>query len=225
MNKRILVSFSGGADSTTLLYHMMQMYGVDSVEAVHFEYGSRHQMAEREAVTALAKATDKKIRTLSFDLVQFGRSCLTDPDQDIPAQHDMRQASTVVPYRNTMFLVNLAAIATVENFDIIALGPTFEDLAEYPDCRPEYFKAMQYALRLADRHYHLQILTPYITWRKSDVIELGLDMKIPYQLTHTCYEGHYLDPCRVCDACREREDSFSANGIVDPLITKESPSF
>lgn len=121
-----------------------------------------------------------------------------------------------------MFAVMAAAYATVHGFDAIALGPTMEDLPEYPDCRPEYFDALQRALRLADRHHHLDIVTPYITTWKKEVITIGLGLDVPYHLTHTCYEGRWLDPCRMCDACKEREASFLANNTTDPILTAQA---
>lgn len=216
--KRVLVSFSGGADSTTLLYDCFARYRKENVEAIHFDYGQRHAEGERRAVVAIEKHAQKYIETLGFDLKQFGRSPLVDMDLAVPAQAEKKQGITVVPYRNSMFLVLAAAYATVHEFDTIAFGATYEDLAEYPDCRPDYFSAMQHAMRLADRHYHLEIFVPYNSIRKKEVIKRGLQVRAPYELTHTCYEGHYLKPCHVCDACCEREQSFVDNGVTDPLV-------
>lgn len=215
---KVLVSLSGGADSVTLLYDAIEQYGRKNVGGVYFYYGQRHSPGEQEAINAIADCLLMTYQTINVDLSQFGRSPLTDMNLSVPAQEEKKQGITVVPYRNTMFLVMAAAKATVEGFDTIALGATYEDLAEYPDCRPVYFDAMQKALRLADRHHHLRIWTPYVDMRKRDVIALGKDLYVPYEFTHTCYEGVYQKPCRKCDACKEREQSFLDNGIVDPLL-------
>jgi 7-cyano-7-deazaguanine synthase len=216
--RKLVVSFSGGADSTTLLYEAIHMRGKENVQPVYFFYGQKHAPGEREAVKSIAAHLGISIPELAIDLKQFGRSPLTDHSMPVPTKEQNKQASTVVPFRNTMFLVMAAAYATVNEFDDIGLGPTREDLPEYPDCRPAYIDAMQAALRLADRHHHLNIETPYIDMWKSDVIEIGLELGVPYGLTHTCYNGVWQTPCRECDACHEREDSFMANGIVDPLL-------
>jgi len=216
--RKLVVSFSGGADSTTLLYEAIHMRGKENVQPLYFFYGQKHAPGEREAVKAIGKELGIAIPELGIDLKQFGRSPLTDHSIPIPTKEQNKQASTVVPFRNTMFLVMSAAYATVNDFDDIGLGPTREDLPEYPDCRPAYIDAMQWALRLGDRHHHLNIETPYIDMWKSDVIEQGLSLNVPYHLTHTCYNGVWQQPCRECDACRERADSFTANGVVDPLL-------
>jgi len=219
MSNRVLVSFSGGADSITLLYKSITWYGKENVQPMYFHYGQRHGPGEQEAVKAVDKLLELNTVHFTFDLTQFGRSALTDPTIPVPAQSEGRQAITVVPYRNSFFILHAAAYAVTHDFDTIALGSTFEDLAEYPDCRPIYFDAMQTALQLGDRHHNLMLWAPYSTVRKKYVITEGLRMKVPYEISHTCYEGVYMKPCRVCDACKEREGSFLDNGITDPLLT------
>jgi len=218
--KRVLVSFSGGADSTTLLYSCLENYEQENVKPVYFNYGQRHYPGEIEAVRSICAKEGLIPKEFKFDLTQFGRSPLTDPNIKVPTQAQKNQAITVVPYRNSFFILHMAALAVVEGYDILALGSTYEDLAEYPDCRPEYFDQMQSVLRLADKHYHIEIYTPYVDVLKKEVIKEGLALGVPYELTHTCYEGRYQDPCRVCDACKEREASFEANDEQDPLLWK-----
>ncbi len=220
--ENIAIAFSGGADSTTLLYDALDRLGPDRVFPVYFSYGQRHGPGERKAVAAITQQLGIEYKVIEVDLAQFGRSPLTDPNIKMPAQTENNQAITVVPFRNTMFLVMLAGYATINKIDSIALAPTMEDLPEYPDCRPEFFEAMQRALRLADRHYHLAIEVPYATMWKKEIIKIGMQLEVPYDLTHTCYEGRFKDPCKVCDACKEREASFVANGIFDPLLGKAS---
>lgn len=220
MAKRVLVSFSGGADSITLLYKCIELFGKENVQPMYFHYGQRHAPGEQEAVKAVDKLLGLNTIHFTFDLTQFGRSALTDPTIAIPAQSEGRQGITVVPYRNSFFILHAAAYAVTHDFDIIALGSTFEDLAEYPDCRPEFFNAMEGALRLGDKHHHLIIWAPYADVRKKDVVTEGLDLAVPYEISHTCYEGVYMKPCRVCDACKEREGSFLDNGITDPILAQ-----
>ncbi len=217
---KVLVSFSGGADSITLLYKAIALYGKENVQPMYFHYGQRHAPGEQEAVKALSDKLGLNTLHFKFDLTQFGRSALTDIDIDVPAQSEGRQGITVVPYRNSFFILHAAAYAVTHDFDIIALGSTFEDLAEYPDCRPEFFSAMLTTLRLGDRHHHIELWTPYANVRKKDVIAEGLDMEVPYEWSWTCYIGKWNYPCRICDACKEREASFEANGVKDPLLVR-----
>lgn len=218
--KRVLVSFSGGADSSTLLYHCFGKYGKENVKPVYFNYGQRHYPGEINAVRAICAKENLIPKEFKFDLTQFGRSPLTDPNIKVPTQAEKNQAITVVPYRNSFFILHMAALAVVEGYNVLALGPTYEDLAEYPDCRPIYFEQMQVVLRLADKHHNIELYTPYADILKKEVVAEGLILEVPYLLTHTCYEGRYQDPCRVCDACKEREASFEANDEMDPLVKK-----
>jgi len=222
-NRKVLVAFSGGADSTTVLYLAIRKFGKANVRPVYFYYGQKHSPGEQQAVNILLGDRGCGLRMhydrIEFDLSKFGRSVLTTTEP-VPSQSENKQASTVVPYRNTMFAVQLACKAVTEGYDVIALGPTWEDLAEYPDCRPEYFKALQKLLRLGDRHHHLEVWTPYVFSHKADVVNEGLQMDVPYEWTWTCYNGIWDHPCRTCDACKEREASFDANGVPDPLLQR-----
>ncbi len=217
---KVLVSFSGGADSITLLYKAIALHGKENVQPVYFHYGQQHAPGEQEAVKVIDDLLGLDTLHFKFDLTQFGRSALTDPNIAVPAQSEKNQGITVVPYRNSFFLLHAAAYAVTHDFDIIAVGSTFEDLAEYPDCRPAFFDAMEVALRLGDRFHQLRIWAPYLDVRKKDVIAEGLDMEVPYKWTWTCYLGKWDCPCRICDACKEREASFEANGIKDPLLVR-----
>ncbi len=220
MSKRVLVSFSGGADSVTLLYKSIELFGKENVQPMYFYYGQRHAPGEQQAVKEVCNLLGMKPLRFEFDLTQFGRSALTDSNIAVPAQSEKNQGITVVPYRNSFFILHAAAYAVTHDFDIIALGSTFEDLAEYPDCRPEFFDAMEKSLRLGDRFHHLIIWAPYADVRKKDVIAEGLDLTVPYEWSWTCYLGKWDHPCRVCDACKEREASFEANKIKDPLLVR-----
>lgn len=221
--RKILLSFSGGADSASLLFDLYKDYSVGNVILpVYFFYGQKHSPGEKQAIFSILDTLKGKgilpLRVINFDLSQYGRSALTQTEVPVPKQSEGKQGTTVVPFRNSHFILNLATIAVVEGFDTIALGPTKEDLPEYPDCRPEFFSAMQKALRLGDRAHDLTLYTPYVSMWKREVIAEGVKNGVPYGITHTCYNGVYQKPCRECDACKEREASFSANGLTDPLV-------
>ena len=158
---------------------------------------------------------------MPFDLTIFGGSPLTDTSMDVPTQVDRNQASTIVPYRNTFIATIAAAYCEANDLDIIYMGPTYEDLANYPDCRPVFFDALQKALLLGGTVHNLEIRTPFITASKEQVIRLGhFSFGVPYKDTWTCYVGQE-EPCMVCDACRERLESFRLNGLQDPLVPEE----
>ena len=213
--RKAVVTLSGGADSATVLY--LALRECDEVHAISVNYGQRHR---RELTSAKALCAHVKVKHVIVDfpaLGSFGGSPLVDTTVEVPSQKDMQQSSTVVPYRNTFLITLAAAYAHSVGFNVVYAGPTYEDLANYPDCRPEYIDALQKALRLGGTIHELEICTPFITTTKDKVVEIGIQLGVPYAYTWTCYKGGEY-PCLECDACRERMASFKKNGISDPLL-------
>lgn len=214
---RGVVALSGGADSATLLYLAMQQ--CDEVHAISVDYGQRH-VKELESAKELCKINNIKHTIVPFDLTVFGGSPLTDKNMDVPLQSDQKQTATVVPYRNTFIALIAAAYSKANNMNIIYMGPTYEDLANYEDCRPVFFEALQHLLLVAGTVHDLEVRTPFILVSKQEIIQMGQMLKVPYEKTWTCYKGEET-PCMTCDACRERMASFRENGLRDPLIAEE----
>jgi len=109
-----------------------------------------------------------------------------------------------------------ASYAKSLGFDSIAMGPTYEDLANYPDCRPMFFESLSDTLRLGDSMHHLKILTPFNELVKKQIYAIGNSMGVPYKSTWTCYNGREK-ACGVCDACKERLQGFKELGVNDPM--------
>lgn len=223
MNKmKGVVCFSGGADSTTLLYHTLRE--CEEVHAISVNYGQRH-VKELEVAADTIKYLEKhktiphKIIDLS-GLGSIGGSPLIDSNLSVPTQDEKKQGTTVVPFRNTVLATLAAAYARTVDANIIYIGSTYEDLAEYPDCRPAYFESLQQTLRLGDKVHNLIIKTPFINITKDKIINYGLNIGVQYDKTWTCYEGKDY-PCLKCDACRERMRSFKMNNMRDPLVSQD----
>ena len=210
-----VVCYSGGCDSLTLLHVAMNDYVYDKskVHAVSFDYDQRHI---KEIEYAKKVCDNLKISHFIYDInLSFGRSPLVSREIEVPDQTENKQQLTVVPYRNTMFLVTAAAHATIYDFDTIYLGAVREDQAAYPDCRPAYFDSMQQALRLGDFNHLLNVETPFVTMPKSEVIHMGVNgFSLDYSDAWTCYKGGEIH-CGTCDACVERKRSFAEAKIVD----------
>lgn len=211
-----LLLLSGGMDSTTLLW-WMRSKGIPEIHTVSIDYGQRHRVELEfgEKLSQLAKADSHT--TLRLDLRQIGGNPLTSDDVDVPAASEKRQSGTVVPFRNMLFVTMAAAHAEVNGLTDLYISPVRDDYEAYRDCRREFYDALQQALRLgATTESDLRIHTPFVTLWKSDVIKRGLDLRVPYEHTHTCYEGR-RPACGVCDACVERIAAFRLNNAVDPL--------
>ncbi|KKL92549.1 hypothetical protein LCGC14_1883570 [marine sediment metagenome] len=143
---KAVVALSGGADSATILYLAIQQ--CDEVHAISINYGQRH-VKELECAKKLCELNNIKHTIVPFDLTVFGGSPLTDETMEVPSQSAQNQSATVVPYRNTFIAMIAAAYCKANGFNIIYMGPTYEDLANYEDCRPVFFEALQQLVLLA----------------------------------------------------------------------------
>jgi 7-cyano-7-deazaguanine synthase len=215
--KKALVCFSGGMDSTTLLYEVLDR-GYQ-VYPVSFDYNQRHRV-ELASAAAIAARLGLPHKILKLDLAQIGGSVLTDPAQAVPDQADRRQFSTVVPLRNALFCTLAASYGEVIGVDELYYGPVKEDFLAYRDCRRPFFDRLQQALSLGSSQENrtVSIQTPFVDLYKRQVLELGFRLNVPYEMTHTCYRGQ-RPPCGECDACRERLAAFAQLGRADPLAS------
>ncbi|MBN9387329.1 MAG: 7-cyano-7-deazaguanine synthase QueC [Chloroflexi bacterium] len=216
MTQKAIVCFSGGMDSTTLLYEALaQGY---TVWAVSFDYNQRHRI-ELESAANIAKNLGLPHKILKIDLGQIGGSVLTDMTQEVPDQAEQRQFSTVVPLRNALFCTLAASYGETIGVDEIFYGPVKEDFLAYRDCRRPFFDSLAQSLSLGSSNEgrNVQIHTPFVDLYKREVLERGFALGVPYELTHTCYRGQ-RPPCGECDACRERLEAFAQVGRTDPLM-------
>jgi 7-cyano-7-deazaguanine synthase len=214
--KKAIVCFSGGMDSTTLLYEVLDR-GY-SVYPVSFDYNQRHRV-ELESAANIANRLRLPHKILKIDLGQIGGSALTDMNQAVPDQAANQQFSTVVPLRNALFCTLAASYGEVIGVDELFYGPVKEDFLAYRDCRRPFYDSLEQALSLGSSQEDrtVRIHTPFVDLYKQQVLLRGFALNIPYELTHTCYRGQ-RPPCGECDACKERLAAFAWVGRTDPLL-------
>lgn len=214
--KTVLI-FSGGMDSGTLLYDLINQG--DEVECLAINYKQRH-VRELNAAKQLCKHLRVKLDTL--DLTSLGSmlkgSSQTDTSVAVPfGQYDEPNMKlTVVPNRNMFLLAAAGAVAVSRKADRLAYGAHAGDHTIYPDCRPDFVQAMQSAFRLCDWH-KLDLYAPYLDMTKGDICKRGGALSVRYDLTWTCYMGGET-PCGKCGSCTERAEAFEFAGIEDPLL-------
>lgn len=214
---RAVVCFSGGMDSTTLLYEALARNY--QVHTLSFDYNQRHRI-ELECSRAIAERLNLPHKILKIDLAQIGGSALTDLNTNVPSQDEKRQEITVVPLRNTLFCTLAAAYGETQGIDEIFYGPVKEDFQVYRDCRRVFFDSLEQSLSLGSSYDRtVKIHTPWAEKTKAGVLRRGFELGVPYELTHTCYRGT-RPACGNCDACRERLAAFAEIGIPDPLPYK-----
>ena len=214
--KPAVLLLSGGMDSTTLLW-WMNAQNISQIHTVAIDYGQRHRIELESSAKLSQVAGAASHRVLKLDLTQIGGNPLTDANRDVPAAADNQQINTVVPYRNMLFVTLATAWAETEGINNLYLSPVKDDYAAYRDCRRDFYDALEGALSLgATRESYVYIHTPFVDKWKAEVVALGLKLDVPYQHTHTCYEG-IRPACGICDACSERLEAFHANNATDPL--------
>lgn len=214
MNQFLLLS--GGLDSTTLAAWVRGRHPEDALVAVTFLYGQKHSV-ELEAARAVAEFY--RLEHLVRELPTIGGSALTDPDRVLPEGRDLSAVSGVapsyVPARNLLFLANLASLADARGPASLWLGVHRDDHTGYPDCRPEFVSAADRAVFYGTEH-GLRVEAPFVEWPKAEILRWGLTQAVPYELTHSCYQGR-RPACGVCDTCQARLAAFAEVGATDPL--------
>lgn len=215
-NRKAVVIFSGGQDSTTCLIQAIQEYGVENVEALTFQYGQRHAI-ELEKAQWIAQDLGVKQTLIDTSVIKaITQNALMDENATIEQQGST--PNTFVDGRNALFLVYTAIYAKGQGITDIITGVCETDFSGYPDCRDVFIKSMNVTLNLA-MDYSFNIKTPLMyltkaqTWQFAD--ELGA-LDYIRQHTHTCYMG-VEQGCGECPSCVLRE-----NGLTEYLATKRA---
>ncbi len=220
MTTKAFVLLSGGIDSSTCLYLAEEEVGVENVTAISMYYGQRHSN-EVQAAMQIAESLNIPHRTAR--MAEQPLSMLTDEKEAIPeTTYDKikGQSPMYVPFRNGQMLsyITALAIGSIKDSDdaYIYFGAHAEDAHNwaYADCTPEFIGAMANAIYVGTYH-RVRLRTPLEWLNKSQIIEIGTQLNVPWVLTWSCYAGG-VKHCGICATCRARHDGFIAAGIKDP---------
>src|SRR5256714_8277126 len=193
----------------------------DELAFLHVSYGQRTEARERQAFNDLGHhyhVTRRLIASIEY-LKDIGGSSLTDEEIEVSeANLAAREIPTsYVPFRNSHLLAIATSWAEVINASRIYIGAVAEDSSGYPDCRPEFYAAFQKTIDAGTKpDTHIEILTPIITLRKSEIIKRGLEIGAPLELTWSCYVSEDV-ACGGCDTCALRLRAFADAGVPDPI--------
>lgn len=210
--KDSVIIISGGMDSTTLLYDMKERIAL----GISFDYGSNHN--EREISFAQLHCDRLGIKHIVIRLGfmhEYFKSSLLEGADAIPEGHyaDDNMKSTVVPFRNGIMLAIAAGIAESNGLKYVMMANHGGDHAIYPDCRPEFVKAMSAATK-AGTYPGIEVLAPYTDLTKTDIARRGKQLGIDYAETWSCYKGGERH-CGKCGTCVERREALRDAGIDD----------
>lgn len=228
---KALVLNSGGVDSTTCVALAIEKYGKENVVTATLYYGQRH---DKELLCAKKVADHYGVRHIEEDIScvmkYAGDVCSLMKDSKMEIQDktyaEQKRANaegrvdTYVPFRNGLLLSIATAYADslFPNQDaVVAYGAHADDAAgsSYADCSPEFADAMDKAISIGT-YNRIRVWRPLINMTKAQVVGEGLRLKVPYELTFSCYHGGEK-ACGVCATCVERLEAFRENGVKDPI--------
>lgn len=224
---RAVVLLSGGMDSCVCAALAVRDF---DAAAVHISYGQRTEERERTAFLGICDRLGIHDRLIVRNeaLRAIGGSALTDPNIAVPESplaspngHEI--PITYVPFRNAHFLSVAVSWAEVLDAEKIYIGAVEQDSSGYPDCRPAYYRAFNEVIRTGTKDGRIEIVTPLIGLRKSEIVTLGLELGAPFDLTWSCYSREDR-ACGVCDSCVLRLRAFQQAGASDPISYYETES-
>ena len=208
-----IVLLSGGIDSSTALYWAAQQTKRIYSMNIQYAQASYQEAAASKSLAKAAKVTEHFAVSLPFF-------------KDIQDRYHPRdsESSTVsaayVPSRNLIFYGIAGAYAEAFGIDTIIFGSNADDTKELPDATPDFIQKMNELIVMGTRMgvsgHPARIVNPLIKYSKLDVLRLALTLKVPLELTWSCYEDVEI-PCGKCRGCRNRLAAFDQLGIADPL--------
>jgi 7-cyano-7-deazaguanine synthase len=214
---RAVVLLSGGMDSCVCAALAARDH---EMAAVHISYGQRTEERERQSFLAICQRLKihDKLMVRNEALRAIGGSALTDDAIAVPTSDEVGQSVpvTYVPFRNAHFLAVAVSWAEVLGAEKVYIGAVEPDSSGYPDCRPAYYKAFNEVVKTGTKDGLIEIVTPLIAMRKTDIVRLGLELGAPFDLTWSCYSREDRG-CGVCDSCVLRLRAFAAAGVQDPI--------
>jgi len=215
--KNSLLIYSGGLDSTVLLYKLAKEGLI--AEALSVNYGQKHS---KEISFARQNCAKLGVNFIEADISSlapiFGQSSLVNASVEVPAGNydSENMKSTVVPNRNMILLALATARAISLGCANVAYAAHLGDHAIYPDCRTVFADAMDAAMGLCD-YKPIKLLRPFINMDKGAIVSLGAELGVDFNSTWSCYRGGKIH-CGVCGTCSERKLAFKWAGIKDPTI-------
>ena len=218
MKPLAVVCVSGGMDSCLTA---AIAGGEHRLAFLHANYGQRTEAKELECFRLLAEHFRAE-RTLVVDFTHLraiGGSSLTDPA--VPVREGPPVPGVIptsyVPFRNAHLLSAAASWGEALGARAIFVGAVGEDSSGYPDCRPEFYRAFEKAIRAGTRpETDLRIVTPVISLTKAEIVRRGRQLGAPFEKTWSCYQAE-AEACGACESCLLRLKGFAEAGAEDPI--------
>jgi len=208
---RVVVVFSGGLDSTTVVYDALNQ-GF-TVDLVSFNYGQKHkkelEYAKRTAIRLGLRHDVVDLSSLTPLLAESGSSLVSETK--VPEGHyaEENMKLTVVPNRNMIMLSIAGGLAVARGAKHVITGVHAGDHDVYPDCRYDFIMATSTALIEGNEGFgDMQgVIAPYIGRSKADIAYRAIVLGVPLEETWSCYKGAHVH-CGKCGTCVERLEAI-----------------
>ncbi|NYF79302.1 7-cyano-7-deazaguanine synthase QueC [Granulicella arctica] len=218
---KAVVCLSGGMDSCVCASLAARDF---DTYAIHFSYGQRTEARELRSAQEIARLVGvRELMHLRIDLFRkIGGSALTDSSIGVPDAPPEEAAIgsevpvTYVPFRNAHFLSAAVSWAEVLGARTVFIGAVEQDSSGYPDCRPAYYEAFNRLIEQGTKEGDIRVVTPLIELRKSEIVQLGVELGAPFHVSWSCYSGE-SEACGRCESCALRLRAFRQAGAVDPI--------
>lgn len=219
-----VVLLSGGLDSSVLLHDVARRPDTAPLHALSVHYGQRHA---RELDCARFQA--RQVQAVAHEIIDLAvlapmlapGTALVQGGGEVPDltaldEHDREQPPTYVPNRNMILLSIAAAYAEARGLGRVYYGAQAQDEYGYWDCTPGFLERVNAVLEL-NRRGSIEVLAPYMSLSKAELVRLGVDLGVDFSKTWSCYRGGE-HPCGTCPTCAERRNAFAICAIEDPVF-------
>ena len=215
-DKTIILSFSGGLDSSTLYYSLLELKVTKNIIPVFFDYGQRHLKQELKSAKKIFNYIQNKfnlpnngLQIIKLNLDYLRSSSLINKTLEVDEGQANTLPNSFVAGRNLLFLTYLASLGyNINNKDIIiGLANHYDDFNSYPDCRMDTLKSLQKTLSYGlDKK--VKIFAPFTKLTKIDIVQYS--NKYIIKNSYSCYEGGDV-PCGICKSCILRNKAITDN--------------
>ncbi len=210
--RRAIVLLSGGIDSAVALYWTIRKGYL--AHALTFDYFQRSNKEIRAAKNIAGSANcEQTVFRLGFIKE------VDDLKRIIRNKKLFEAPSAYIPARNVIFYGIAAYLAELSDCEVIVGGHNGDDAKLFRDSSPHFFdqfnKTVEIGLFTGSRTG--RTILPLSGLTKTDVIRLGSEMNVPFELTWSCQTSRN-HPCGKCRSCKVRASSFKEVGIIDPLL-------